>query len=100
MKGEATKQYDVNCATFGTMEPKGFLHLTSHENPMANSEIPVPREGNMAASMGTLSPVKGASSQLQCEMDITTRGGSHVPFTGDRAPIEPAMFPSWGTGRP
>ena len=41
-----------------------------------------------------------ASSQLRCEMDITTCGGSHVPFTGDRAPIEAATFPSRGTGRP
>ena len=28
LKGEATKQYDVNCATFGAMDPKGFLKLT------------------------------------------------------------------------
>ena len=39
-----------------------------------------------------------ASSQLRCEMDITTHGGSHVPFTGDRAPIEAATFPSRGQG--
>ena len=41
-----------------------------------------------------------ASSQLWCEMDITSCGGSHVPFTGKWAPTEAVMFPLQGTGCP
>ena len=33
-------------------------------------------------------------------LPIYAHGGSHVPFTGDRAPMEAATFPSRVTGRP
>ena len=35
---------------------------------------------------------------LHVETGQGAHGGSHVPFAGDRAPMEAAMFPSQGTG--